>query len=201
MKSRLLKLIGRRRSRGVWRYQRGNHKFVDRGTKSTRFASGVERHWSVLYGIFYIRICFENCLHPWKIKIHAIHHGPHWPICTPVGLCASYYGSNRPNTCKQFFNKNHHHFEHYYDTTNMSIGAGLWVLIYTLKTSLQELLMMIAFLCAGMLIFSSLIYYADDRKTFTSIPHSFWWALITMTTCKQWPNGVMWLVPWQQCLV
>jgi hypothetical protein len=57
---------------------------------------------------------------------------------------------------------------------NISIGAGLWILIYTLKTSLQELLMMIAFICVGMLIFSSLIYYADDRKTFTSIPHSFW---------------------------
>jgi hypothetical protein len=41
---------------------------------------------------------------------------------------------------------------------------------------------MIAFLCVGMLICSSLIYYEDDRKTFTSIPHSFWWALITMTT-------------------
>jgi hypothetical protein len=31
-------------------------------------------------------------------------------------------------------------------------------------------------------IFSSLIYYADDRKMLTSIPHSFWWAFITMTT-------------------
>jgi uncharacterized membrane protein YdcZ (DUF606 family) len=40
--------------------------------------------------------------------------------------------------------------------------------------------MMIAFICVGMLIFSSLIYYADDRKTFTSIPHSFWWVLIAM---------------------
>jgi voltage-gated potassium channel Kch len=59
---------------------------------------------------------------------------------------------------------------------------GLWILIYTLKASLQELFSMIAFLCVGMLIFSSLIYYADHRKTFTSIPHSFWWALITMTT-------------------
>jgi hypothetical protein len=59
---------------------------------------------------------------------------------------------------------------------------GLWILIYTLKASLQDLLLVIAFLCVGMLIFSSLIYYADDRKTCTSIPHSFWWALITMTT-------------------
>ena len=59
---------------------------------------------------------------------------------------------------------------------------GLWILIYTLKASFQELFLMIAFLCVGMLFFSSLVYYADDRKTFTSIPHSLWWALITMTT-------------------
>ena len=61
---------------------------------------------------------------------------------------------------------------------------GLWILIYILKASLQELFLMIAFLCVGMLFFSSLIYYADDRNTFTSIPHNFWWALITMTTVR-----------------
>ncbi|VDH90171.1 Hypothetical predicted protein, partial [Mytilus galloprovincialis] len=59
---------------------------------------------------------------------------------------------------------------------------GLWILVYTLKASLRELLLMVAFLFVGMLIFSSLIYYVDDREIFTSIPHSFWWALITMTT-------------------
>lgn len=59
---------------------------------------------------------------------------------------------------------------------------GLWILIYTLKASFKELLLMSAFLIVGMLVFSSLIFFVEDHDTFTSIPHGFWWALITMTT-------------------
>ncbi|KAJ8311575.1 hypothetical protein KUTeg_010930 [Tegillarca granosa] len=59
---------------------------------------------------------------------------------------------------------------------------GLWILIYTLKASIKELLLMTVFLIVGMLFFSSLMYYAEDREDFKSIPHGFWWALITMTT-------------------
>ncbi|XP_069102246.1 voltage-gated potassium channel KCNC1-like [Argopecten irradians] len=59
---------------------------------------------------------------------------------------------------------------------------GLWILIYTLRASFKELLLMSAFLMVGMLVFSSLIFFVDDRSTFTSIPHAFWWAIVTMTT-------------------
>lgn len=61
-------------------------------------------------------------------------------------------------------------------------SAGLWILIYTLRASFSELLLLFWFMGLGILVFSSLIYYVEDRKNFESIPNGFWWALITMTT-------------------
>lgn len=59
---------------------------------------------------------------------------------------------------------------------------GLWILVYTLKSSFGELILLLCFMMVGILLFSSLIYFAEDRSTFVSIPASFWWAIITMTT-------------------
>lgn len=61
-------------------------------------------------------------------------------------------------------------------------SAGLWILIYTLRASFSELMLLFWFMSLGILLFSSLIYYVDDREQFGSIPSGFWWALITMTT-------------------
>lgn len=59
--------------------------------------------------------------------------------------------------------------------------SGLWIMIYTLKASMGDLLLMCIFMMMGMLLFASLIYYVEDSN-FPNIPISLWWALITMTT-------------------
>ncbi|XP_052261371.1 potassium voltage-gated channel protein Shaw-like isoform X2 [Dreissena polymorpha] len=61
-------------------------------------------------------------------------------------------------------------------------SAGLWILIYTLKASFSEFMLLFWFMTLGILVFSSLVYFVDDQTTFVSIPAGFWWALITMTT-------------------
>ena len=59
---------------------------------------------------------------------------------------------------------------------------GLWILVYTLKASVGELVLLVCFMVLGIMLFASLIFFVEDRKHFKSIPDGFWWALITMTT-------------------
>ncbi|XP_063727365.1 potassium voltage-gated channel subfamily C member 4-like isoform X3 [Symsagittifera roscoffensis] len=67
---------------------------------------------------------------------------------------------------------------------------GLKVLVHTLRASAKELILLIVFLVLGVVIFSSLLHYAESLdpdndgaiEQFDSIPAGFWWAIITMTT-------------------
>ena len=63
-------------------------------------------------------------------------------------------------------------------------SMSLKILGSTMKASLRELGMLMFFLCLGVIVFSSAMYYAekDSNAIFVSIPDGFWFTLVTMTT-------------------
>jgi len=61
------------------------------------------------------------------------------------------------------------------------------ILLQTFRASASELFMLIFFLVLFIVVFASLIYYAERTQAnptndFKSIPLGLWWAIITMTT-------------------
>lgn len=66
-------------------------------------------------------------------------------------------------------------------------SPGLRILIHTFKASAKELTLLVFFLMLGIVVFASLVYYAErlqdnPENEFKSIPLGLWWAIVTMTT-------------------
>ncbi|XP_063537008.1 potassium voltage-gated channel protein Shaw-like [Cydia strobilella] len=66
-------------------------------------------------------------------------------------------------------------------------SPGLKILVHTFKASAKELTLLVFFLVLGIVIFASLVYYAEKTQDnpenqFKSIPLGLWWAIVTMTT-------------------
>ncbi|XP_028294401.1 potassium voltage-gated channel subfamily F member 1-like [Gouania willdenowi] len=64
-------------------------------------------------------------------------------------------------------------------------SSGLQTLTYALQRSLKELGLLLMYMGVGIFVFSALGYTMEQshpETMFRSIPHSFWWAIITMTT-------------------
>lgn len=64
-------------------------------------------------------------------------------------------------------------------------SSGVGVLITALQVSLQPLMVLVFFVLIAVIVFSSLLYYTekeDPDTLFISIPDTFWWSFVTMTT-------------------
>ena len=56
------------------------------------------------------------------------------------------------------------------------------VLVYAVKQSFRDLLILLMFLLIAVCTFASIVYFAEDRDNIESIPDGWWWALVTLTT-------------------
>jgi hypothetical protein len=63
--------------------------------------------------------------------------------------------------------------------------VGLQSIGYSLKRSYKEFGLMLLIIVVGVLVFATLVYYVERDQidtSFITIPHAFWWAIVTMTT-------------------
>ncbi|KAL7669932.1 hypothetical protein ACOME3_004878 [Neoechinorhynchus agilis] len=60
--------------------------------------------------------------------------------------------------------------------------TALKILVYAVKASFKELLMLAIFMVLFVIFFATFIYHVERDRRITSIPMGAWWAIITMTT-------------------
>lgn len=64
-------------------------------------------------------------------------------------------------------------------------SMGLQILLKTIHSSIRELTFLMVCVLISLVLFSSVVYYcetSDQSITFTSIPGTFWFIIVTMTT-------------------
>ena len=64
-------------------------------------------------------------------------------------------------------------------------SSGLRAFGTTIKKSYREIFILLVYLFVGILVFGALVFYFEkdiEGTAFTSMPASFWWAVITLTT-------------------
>lgn len=64
-------------------------------------------------------------------------------------------------------------------------SLGLQILMKTIQTSIKEFVFLLVCVAISLVLFSSVVYYCetnDHPSTFTSIPATFWFIIVTMTT-------------------
>ena len=65
----------------------------------------------------------------------------------------------------------------------LKVIRGWQIVTLALKASMWEICILCSFIFTGMLVFSTLIYYAEyNHGTFQDISHGFWWSIVTLTT-------------------
>lgn len=67
----------------------------------------------------------------------------------------------------------------------LSLSFTFKILLHTLVASKHELFLVCVSLLVPIILFASLIYFAENetnREMFPSVPESFWWAIVTVTT-------------------